>query len=77
VLFWPDGEKTPMSLFLLPVKIHLDGMIDDEVSRTNWINLFWVTSEFHHCIPHGSKVHHSRNTAAESVQITAQVRVKR
>lgn len=50
-------------MVLLPVKVHLDGMIDDEVSGAHGINLLWVTAQFHHRIPHGSKVHHGRDTA--------------
>lgn len=70
---WNEAvNETPMSWhtvgerreILLPVEVHLDGMINDEVSGTNWINLFWVATEFHHCITHGSEVDHSRNTAA-------------
>lgn len=33
-----------MNLVLLPIKVHLDGVVDDEVSRANRINLFWVTT---------------------------------
>lgn len=41
---WCHGGKSVMDLVLLPVKVHLDGMIDDEVSRANGIDLLWVTA---------------------------------
>lgn len=47
---------------ILPVEVHLNGMINDKISRANWINLFWVTTEGFDCVTHGSKVHHSRDT---------------
>lgn len=58
------GEKSIMNLVLLPVKVHLDGVIDDQVSRADRVNLLWVSAEFHHGVTHGSKVHHSRNSTA-------------
>lgn len=33
-----------MSMVLLPVKVHLDGVIDDEISGANRINLLWVAA---------------------------------
>lgn len=53
------NEHTPL---LLPVKVHLDGVIDDQVSGANRINPLWVAAQFHHSITHGSEVHHGRNT---------------
>lgn len=56
-----------MNVVLLPVKVHLDGMIYDKVRRANWINLLWIATQFHHSITHSSKVHHSWNTTASTV----------
>lgn len=42
--WWCHGGKSLMNLVLLPVKVHLDRMIDDEVSGANRINLLWVTA---------------------------------
>lgn len=55
-------------MILLPVKVHLDGVIDDKVSWTNGVNLLWVATEFRHCIPHGGKVHHGWDTTARTVR---------
>lgn len=51
-----------MNTFLLSVKVHLDGVINDKVSWTNRIYLLWITTKLLHCIPHSSKVHHSRDS---------------
>lgn len=41
-------------------KVHLNGMIDDQVDRTNGIDFFRVSAQFLDCVPHGCKVHYSR-----------------
>lgn len=56
-----------MKVLSLPVKVHLDGVINDKVSWTNRINLLWIAAKFHHCISHGSKVHHSRDATVTGV----------
>lgn len=32
------------TVVLLPVEVHLDGMVNDEVGRTDGINLLWVAA---------------------------------
>ena len=49
---------------LLSVEVHLNGMIDDQVSWTDRVDPLWIPSQFLHCIPHGSKVHHCRDSTA-------------
>lgn len=55
--------------FVLPIEVHLNGMIDDKVSRTDGINLLWIAAELRHCIPHGGKVYHGRDTTAWWVHV--------
>lgn len=61
------SSATGAYYFILPVEVHLDGVIDDKVSRTNRIDLLWIAAELHHRVPHGGKVHHSRDTTARRV----------
>lgn len=49
---------------LLPVKVHLYGVIDDQISWTDRVDLLWITTELLHGVPHGSKVHHCRDATA-------------
>lgn len=53
----------------LPVEVHLDGMIDDEVCGANGVDPFWIAAQLHDCVAHGGEVHHGGNAAAgRSVQ---------
>lgn len=54
---------TRTTLVLLPVKVHLDGMVNDEVGGADGVYLLWVAAEFHDCVAHGCKVHHGRDAA--------------
>lgn len=48
----------------LPVKVHLDGVINDQISWTDGVDLLWITTQLLHGVPHRCKVHHSRDSAA-------------
>lgn len=50
---------------LLPVEVHLDGVIDDKVSGTHRVDLLGVAPQLHHRVPHGGKVHHGGHPAGE------------
>lgn len=45
--------------------VDLDGMINDQISWTFRVDLLWISPEALDRIPHGSKVHHSRDASVQ------------
>lgn len=39
--------------------VGLNRVVNDEINRTQWINLRWITSQSVHCVSHSSQVHDS------------------
>lgn len=57
---WRTPLCLPTSRFLLPVEVHVDGMIDDQVGRADGIDFGSVSAELLHRVAHGGEVHQSR-----------------
>lgn len=71
------ADRTILTLLLF-VKVHLDGMIDNQVSWANGIDFLRISAQLNHRIAHGSEIHHSRYAAVNKNETnTSQSQVQR
>lgn len=54
---------------LLPVEVHLNGMVDDKISRTHRVDLLRISTQLLYCVTHCSKIHHCGDPTANSKDI--------
>ena len=57
-----DVEVHVQCLAVCAVDIDLNGVIDYQIDRNLWVDLFWVTTHFDHCVTKRCKVNNGWNT---------------